>query len=67
MSSQQCETTHFCMIKSEIVKHTFNIFFFSTFYFGDTNRLMYKKSNLFVYVFVVNCPFFQVTPARYVP
>ena len=34
--------------------------------FGQTQRLMNKKSSLFAYVFVVNCSSVQITPAAYV-
>ena len=54
------------MIKREVVKYTYLIFyFFLTRYFGKKHRLTYKMSNLFVDVFVVNCLFPKITAARY--
>ena len=32
-------------------------------FFFSTHRLMYKKSNSFVYKFVVNCQVFEITPS----
>ena len=33
-----------------------------THYFEDINQLMYKTSKSFVYMLVVNCQFFEITP-----
>ena len=41
------------------------IFNFSTLYFGDTLHLMYKSSNLFIYIFVANCQFAQIVLLQY--
>ena len=46
------------MIKSETVKH--HTFVFSETFFGETHRLTYKKSNFFVYAFVINGSFFEM-------
>ena len=44
---------------------TANSFFFATRLFEDKHHLVSKKSNLLVYIFVVNCRFFKTTLAEY--
>ena len=55
----------FCIFFKKVILNSYfatllwrtNNFFFST------HRLMYKKSNSFVYKFVVNCQVFEITPS----
>ena len=53
----------FCIFSKSPIKQLFRnlVMTFRNFFFS-THRLMYKKSNTFVYIFVVNCQFFQITP-----
>ena len=65
MGSQTCGL-RLKRLKTKLFNSIHLIFFFTlTFYFGDTHRLMYKKLNMFAYVFVVSCLFFQINPAEY--
>ena len=60
MLSQRCESPKYHQIYNETsVVLRRNNYFFLTRYLAGTNRLTYKKSNLFNYIFVTNCQFFQ--------
>ena len=53
------------MIKSEFVKHhETGIFIILTRIFIEAHHLMYKKLNLFFYIFAFNFHFFKITPAK---
>ena len=49
------------------IHHTAGIFFFLIRHVGKTSRLMYKKSNSFVYIFAVSCQFFPNNSGRVCP
>ena len=60
------ETADLVTFTEEILKGKLHFLcseFFLTRCFGDTHRLTNKKSNLFVYILVVNWKFFQLTQA----
>ena len=64
MHLQRCEPRQIFSKAFLLLRH--NKFFLLTRYFGDTYRLAYKKSNLFVYIErVVNCHFFQIILSEY--
>ena len=52
----------FCSFFKKVMKQLFrNLVMTYLNFFFSTHHLMYKKSNLFVYEFVVNCQVFKIT------
>ena len=62
--SLRCEPLQ--IYKGKLLLARPNIFFFLMRYSWDKHRLMYKKSKLLVYLFVINCFFSQLRQSKIV-